>query len=382
MRVCVVRYFLFFLVLCSCGLYGATKKTVCLSMLVKNNEATIRHSLESVESYIDYWVIVDLGSSDKTLQIVRECLKNKPGEIHTCPWLGIEKTYNEALRLAKPKADYIFFMSGEASLQVASTFSFPELSKDVYCIMWHQSQNSGLRRQIIKSSLPWHWKVGYKRELDYLSCDVPCSSEVLCDMHYIIGDMYQGQQKATLFASSSSYTPEESKKIFQMAESFRGLGDKEKALEWYKKRVALGQNGQDLFWAILHIGRLQEELKYPLTTVIDGYYQAYIAGPEHVEPIYCLSHLYNHLKEHLLAYECIKGWEYIIAREKKGQVHLNGWMLDYGLKLELLVSTFYLKKYDEFLQVSEQLLALDTLPEEIRAKVVTYRKFVLSSNHE
>jgi cellulose synthase/poly-beta-1,6-N-acetylglucosamine synthase-like glycosyltransferase len=50
------------------------KKTVCLNMIVKNESQVIEKCLASVKPLIDYWVIVDTGSTDKTQQIVKKCM--------------------------------------------------------------------------------------------------------------------------------------------------------------------------------------------------------------------------------------------------------------------------------------------------------------------
>jgi glycosyltransferase involved in cell wall biosynthesis len=41
-------------------------KSVCLNMIVKNESKVIERCLRSVKGCIDYWVIVDTGSTDDT----------------------------------------------------------------------------------------------------------------------------------------------------------------------------------------------------------------------------------------------------------------------------------------------------------------------------
>jgi len=42
---------------------------ISLAMIVKNEEATLAHCLESVKPLVDEMVIVDTGSTDKTIEI-------------------------------------------------------------------------------------------------------------------------------------------------------------------------------------------------------------------------------------------------------------------------------------------------------------------------
>ena len=48
-----------------------TKSKICLNMIVKDESRVIRRCLESVKPLIDYWVIVDTGSTDGTQEIIK-----------------------------------------------------------------------------------------------------------------------------------------------------------------------------------------------------------------------------------------------------------------------------------------------------------------------
>src|SRR5690242_19150411 len=82
-------------------------RKICLNMIVKNESAVIRRCIDSVRPLIDYWVIVDTGSTDGTQKIIKNHLKDIPGELYQRPWKNFEHNRNEALTLAKGKSDYI-----------------------------------------------------------------------------------------------------------------------------------------------------------------------------------------------------------------------------------------------------------------------------------
>jgi glycosyltransferase involved in cell wall biosynthesis len=42
-------------------------KTICLNMIVKGESRVIQRALASVKHLIDYWVIVDTGSTDGSI---------------------------------------------------------------------------------------------------------------------------------------------------------------------------------------------------------------------------------------------------------------------------------------------------------------------------
>ena len=85
--------------------------------------------LNSVYKIIDYWVIVDTGSTDNTKELIKEYFaeKNIPGELHEKEFVnfGINRTH--ALKLAKNKADYLFFMDADHVLKYDNSFSKEQL---------------------------------------------------------------------------------------------------------------------------------------------------------------------------------------------------------------------------------------------------------------
>src|SRR3972149_9108675 len=83
------------------------RKTICLNMIVKDEALVIERCLGSVKHLIDYWVIVDTGSKDGTQEIIKNYLKDIPGELYESPWVDFAHNRNEALDFANNKGDYL-----------------------------------------------------------------------------------------------------------------------------------------------------------------------------------------------------------------------------------------------------------------------------------
>jgi len=53
--------------------------TICLNMIVKNESHVIEDTLQNIINYIklDYWVISDTGSSDNTIEVIKNFFNKK-----------------------------------------------------------------------------------------------------------------------------------------------------------------------------------------------------------------------------------------------------------------------------------------------------------------
>src|SRR5260370_33462938 len=106
--------------------------TICLNMIVKNETPVITRCLASVRPFVDYWVIVDTGSTDGTQDIIRAALACIPGELHERPWRDFAHNRNEALELARDKGDYLLFIDADDRLRAPDGFGWPDLVQDAY----------------------------------------------------------------------------------------------------------------------------------------------------------------------------------------------------------------------------------------------------------
>ena len=111
------------------------KNTVCLNMIVKNEREVIERCLSSVKQLIDYWIIVDTGSTDGTQEVVKKFLKDIPGELHERPWVDFGYNRNEAMKLAEGKTDYLFFIDADDRLVFSDDFCLPPKESSLWMIV-------------------------------------------------------------------------------------------------------------------------------------------------------------------------------------------------------------------------------------------------------
>ena len=369
----------YFLLLLPC--FAFPKEIVCLSMIVKDEAREITRCLDSVKPLIDFWVIVDVGSSDGTQEIIRNQLKDIPGELHERSWKNFGDNRTEALLLAKDKGDYLLFMNGSEFLEFESGFSWPLLTKDIYFI-WQGTKDFSYRLpQLVKASLPLKW-VGVAHE--YLECSTECTSETLQNLRSCrsvsdgVADSRRFWKNVRLLENGLKKDPENCRYAFYLAESYRDAGEKGKALECYQRRIKMGGWDEEVFWSLLQVASLLQALELPLSMVIEEYKQAHDFRPHRAEPLYYLAEIYNGQGKYRQAYELLKSRDKIFQPPEKDLLFNQDWIENYGLLFQLSICSYYIGKYKESLDACDRLLAIEDLPEFFRKKTEENRTFPLS----
>jgi len=113
------------------------QKTLGLSMIVKNESHVIKRLLNSVAPAIDYWAIVDTGSTDGTQQIIKDFFEEKgiPGELIEIEWKDFATSRNVALQAVESKVDYGFWIDADEELILEPNFNKQAmLVQNVDCI--------------------------------------------------------------------------------------------------------------------------------------------------------------------------------------------------------------------------------------------------------
>ncbi len=358
------------------------KEKICLNMIVKDESRVITRCLDSVIPVIDYWVIVDTGSTDGTQELIKKHLKNIPGELHERPWKNFGYNRTEAFELAKGKADYILFMDADDTLEFDGRSRFPKLTCDLYH-MWRGVKGfSYLKPQLVRAHMPWKW-VGVTHE--YLEGEQPYTSSILKNVTYVSGDSgsssYDSEKflkNVQLLIEGLKEEPHNSRYVFYLAESYRDAGDKAKALEWFQKRVEMGGWQEEVFWSKLQIGHMLRALRLPSSLVIESYKLAHEYRPHRPEPIYYLCEMYHQEKKYEEAYRCLKKREWVSNVSGKDSLFNEDWIEDYGLLFQLSICAYYTGHYQESVNACDELLKMKDLPEAWKKQAEKNRLFALT----
>lgn len=349
------------------------KKSICLNMIVKNESQVIERCLASVSPVIDYWVIVDTGSTDGTQKIIRKFLQGVPGELHERPWVDFAHNRNEAMLLAKNHGDYLLFIDADDTLEVDSSVDFNDLENDLYTVCWRLSDQGLARRTLlVNNHLNWSWE-GPVHERIVCSDNVKVSFlPGVAIFEGLDGHQSKDVQKknlayAKILEEAVRKDPENTQLVFNLALSYDQAKEFLLAIESYEKRTAMGQNSLEVFASQYRIGCLQKKLNRPSSHFITSFSLAYLLRPTRPEPLYCLADYFIENKCYFLSY--------LLSRYALDSPMQNDFFFskpevyEYLLLWQLAECAFRIGQLQESQHACQLLLKIPALPAELRSCV-------------
>ena len=223
-------------------------KTVCAALIVKNESKVIERCLNSIKDFIDYWVICDTGSTDDTKSIINSELSGISGELHEVEWVSFGHNRTELLKLCKGKADYLLLIDADEILLVHDKHFKNQLVLDSYLIRF-EGDLEWRQKKLISNSIDWRY-VGVTHE--YITSDQDNAHDAVDFItlnHFCDGSRRPDKFKddIRLLESALQEDPENERYWFYLAQSYFDLGEIDKALNAYQKRIDLGGWDQEVY---------------------------------------------------------------------------------------------------------------------------------------
>lgn len=266
-----------------------SKKTICLNMIVKNEEHIICETFDNLLKYIqfDYWVISDTGSTDNTKEIILDYFKKKKidGELVDHEWQDFGYNRTKALEAGYNKSDYLFIF--DADDKIIGDFKMPlSLNGNMYHLQFGKDFTY-LRPLLINNRKKWEFK-GVLHEF-LTSKDGSQDVAIILNGAYHIesGRLGDRSKNSTKYIDDALILEKAFEKemnggeigmacryAFYCAQSYRDCQIGDKSIEWYKKCLELPNWIQEKYYSAFVIGTLllqkentDEALKYFCKTV-------------------------------------------------------------------------------------------------------------------
>lgn len=277
-------------------------------MIVKDEKDVIARCLNSVKDLIDYWVIVDTGSTDGTQKIIQKTLIDVPGRLYERPWVSFAHNRNEAMQYAMDKCDYLLLIDADEELVFTKDLDKSSLEEDLYYATVVQENMSASRPLLLKSSYDWYWQGVLHEELKNRKRLTHGFLEGVQNLaNRKDGNRSKNPQKyekdAETLRKALQKEPDNTRYLFYLAQTYNNLKDHKKALEHFEKRMQVGDVGNpEHFWATYVRGVIQQKLQYPDLVIEKSLYEACELYPNRIEPYYRLASHYYDRGLYLLSY--------------------------------------------------------------------------------
>ena len=331
--------------------------TLCLNMIVKNESKIITRLFDSVISIIDCYCICDTGSTDDTINIIKNYFeqKNIPGKIIQEPFVNFSHNRNIAINACKNMSDYLMLLDADMIVKL-NNFNKDILPNYEHFYIFQGNHNFYYKNiRIIKNNQKYNY-IGSTHE--YISHNNGCNSHnnvcnslIINKNIFFIEDIGDGnckynkfQRDIILLTNELQIEPNNSRNIFYLANSYHDLKQYDQAIEYYKKRIELKGWEQEVWYSYYRIGLSYMNLNN-FQHALFYWLEAYNYFPERIENIYEIVKYYRINSKHKLAYHFYKLAEsklnFIDEHKKDNYLFLHNDIYSYKLYFEFTIIAYY-----------------------------------------
>lgn len=349
------------------------KPTIVFATMCKNEEHCILQTLESVANHIDYWVVCDTGSTDKTIELVKTFFeeRNIPGELHQDEWVGFDHNKTLMMERAKGKADYIMHLDADDLLVGDFSFQFTHLDEsfeivlnDAYFIPVKRGTSEW--KALIMFNGNHSWKFCGVAHTTIKNLDKPnyTTGNLSSGRFYISGEgigsrafdpkkyLYDAERLQKQFWDTLINDPDElnSRSVFYTAQSYMDYGMYREGLQWNRLYLKLKNVWvEEVFEAYMRSSVCLMRLQGSLEEIISEMESAINLFPDRAEPYLTLGSYLNSIghwelgydylsKARTLSLDIVKSKYLLFINEKAYGKYIND---------ELSVSCYWTGRYEE-----------------------------------
>ena len=341
-------------------------------MIVRNESAVISRALNSVKDLIDVWTIVDTGSTDDTMDIIKRELDGIPGALYQRPWVDFGHNRNELLDLANDTADYLILLDADIEVIASEDFHIPELTHSSYDVR----VTGGLEYYfpyIIDAKFGWRY-VGATHE--YLQAPpnltpTTCRLEGIEFKHHGDGGSKSDKftRDLTLLELAVSANPQDARSCFYLAQTRQNLGDFAGAMAAYRTRIELGGWEEEIYWSMYQIGEMYR-IAGDWSSAHTAYVLAWDFRPTRIEPIIRASVGLREIGANQTAFALLDRAKSTMDPTQE-RLFVERWMYDWGFDFEWAINAWWVGYKNEARAIWERLLERDDVTEEYRSSIVS-----------
>lgn len=343
-----------------------------LNMIVKNETPVLGRLFNSVKDLINYYVIVDTGSTDGTPEFIKTWMDQAgiPGEVHQRPWINFGHNRNQALELAyqSGQVDWLLLIDADEELGCTTPLFYQQLQPGVSYTL--EKHHCDLRYRLLNliniTDTRWRWQGVVHEYLEFVSGNAKQApiSEAWIIYHQGEGVRSRGltaRQKflrdARLLETELKKHPTDARSRFYLAQSYRDAGDIQAAYKHYLLRAGMEGWPEENFVAQYQAGKLALLLNKPYAELTACFLKAYEMRPERgAEPLYQLAVYCRNKNWYTQAYLFAKAGAQMAYPTDKLFVEKD--IYEWRIYDELAIAAYWAGQYAESKALCDKLLAL------------------------
>jgi len=352
------------------------EKTICLGMIVKNESHTIKECLNSVKHIIDYWIIIDTGSTDNTKEIILETLKDIPGKIIERPWINYGYNRSELAQTIH-LYPWNYFLVLDADMSITNiNLDKKKLIADSYNIKINEASLNYRLNLLLNNRLTWK-SLGVTHE--YWKTEDMCVCENLKQLEII--HRCNGSNRLTkidndikLLEEAIKVEPNNTRYTFYLAQSYYSNKQYENSLLYYNKRITMGGWNEEISYSMYMILKCLIKLESPFEKIIEMGFKSYSYKSERAESLYEILRYCRIHKLYSIGYY-IGNIAKQITLPGKSIFFLDKSIYDYKILDELSLCAYYCGHYTEAKKLTQYILINNLCPEKDKERITVNLKF-------
>jgi hypothetical protein len=333
-------------------------------IMVKNGGESFRKVLIENLPYIDRWSILDTGSTDNTISIIKDVLKNKDGQLYQEPFINFKYSRNRLLDLAGSSCvfnvmiDDTYIIRGD--LREFLNYVRADDVADSYSLYIKESDMTYSSNRITKTekNLRYVYKIHEIIETNY-SVSIPSGNAYIEDLpsEYMNNRTLNRKEKDIEWLYEEiEEKPDDPRNYYYLAETYLCIKEWKQAFDWYKKRATHPKNGYNeekydalykmAVMADLYLGVSWEKCQ-------QLYLDAFIYDPKRAESMFQLGVHYNTISDDLEYLYLKKSYEIGLPRNHNMNIKTD--MYNMHLPKQLLPLCYKFENYELGEQAAQRL---------------------------
>lgn len=348
-----------------------------LNIIVLNEEKVIKRLLDTVAPILDWYTIIDTGSTDRTKEIVKEVMDGHgiSGEIIDHKWVNFCTARNFAMESIKGKAQYGFWIDADEQLLYESNFNKDNIQRnlvnfDCGSIMVEYGQQNYFRTQFFKVDFPWIWK-GAVHEIMLQKPGFPnpkgCQVQGLHTLVTADGSSWGDRSRESQRKKYKEHaellheyikTDSDVRWLFYLAQSYRDCFEWANSEKWYAERIKAGGGyWEELYFSQLMVASMKVNQKKPIPEVLEAYAQCSKYDINRCEHLIPLTRHHQACGNWPMAYMISK---YCYDNHKKNPFPKSSLFIEKNIYNWIIldlhcIAAYYMKKYGEARQCYNKL---------------------------